>query len=60
MTALVTVDQLAAQPARETVHRHDHEHMPDGRLVENSAEPSDLGQDANPMRQAKNGVEINV
>ena len=41
-------------------HRHDHEHMPDGRLKENSAGPNELGQDANPTRQAENGVRINA
>jgi len=41
-------------------HRHDHEHMPDGRLIENSGGPNELGQDANPTRQAKNGVGIDA
>ena len=41
-------------------HRHDHEHMPDGTLVENGAGPNDSGEDANPMRKTENGVEINA
>ena len=41
-------------------HRHDHEHMPDGTLVENGAWPNNSGKDANPIRKAENGVEINA
>ena len=41
-------------------HRHDHQHMPDGRLVENIAGPNDLGRDDNPTRQPENGVGINA
>ena len=41
-------------------HRHDHEHMPDGRLLANSAGPNDLGQDANQMRQPANGAGSNA
>ena len=41
-------------------HRHDHEHMPDGTLVENGAGPNNSGEDANSIRKAENGVEINA
>ena len=41
-------------------HRHDHEHMPDGTLVENGARPNNSGEDANSIRKAENGVEINA
>ena len=41
-------------------HRHDHEHMPDGKLVKNGAGANALGQDANSMRKAENGEEINA
>ena len=41
-------------------HRHDHEHMPDGTLVENGAGPNNSGEDASSIRKAENGVEINA
>ena len=41
-------------------HRHDHKHMPDGTLVENIAGPNNSGEDANSIRKAENGVEINA
>ena len=41
-------------------HRHDHEHMPDGRLVANSTEPNKFGKDGKPKQQAENGVEIDA
>ena len=41
-------------------HRHDHEHMPDGTLVENGAGPNNSGEDANSIKKAENGVEINA
>ena len=41
-------------------HRHDHEHMPDGTLVENGAGSNNSGEDANSIKKAENGVEINA
>ena len=41
-------------------HRHDHEHMPDGTLVENGAGPNNSGEDDNPTRKPENGVGINA
>lgn len=41
-------------------HRHDHEHLSDGRLVKNSVGPNDLEKDANPIRQAEDGAGINA
>ena len=41
-------------------HRHDHEHMPDGTLVENGAGPNNSGEGASSIRKAENGVEINA
>ena len=41
-------------------HRHDHKHMPDGRLIENSAGPNDFSQDANSKRKTENGVGTNA
>lgn len=41
-------------------HRHDHEHLPDGRLVEKGSKPNSSGLDANPLQGANNGAGIDA